>query len=266
MDLFIDTCVLPRSKLEEAAVYRRELGPDTGFELLPMFDLEDFEDNLRRNLSLFASGPLVFHEPVWGVEHTAPPGTPAYEESMHHLRLTKKYADILRPAFMVCHLSNRPVPPGEEEQLLRTALQNLDRLRGMFLDVELLVENTGIRGDGTLLLDQQAFTDLCVSRGLSVLIDVGHAAANGWDLPALLAALRGRIRGYHLHNNDGRRDLHDRLRNGVLDFPSLVPLLLQAAPDVPCVIEYTRPAYHGAPLLEDAAFLRALAGRAGQCS
>ncbi len=97
MNLYIDTCVLPRCQLETGRIYREKYGPGLGFELLPMFDIPDFEDNLRRNLDLFASGPLLFHEPVWGVEHTAPKGSDAYEESMHHIRLTRKYAKILHP-------------------------------------------------------------------------------------------------------------------------------------------------------------------------
>ena len=53
MKIFIDTCVLPRAKLETAKIYREKYGKDLGFELLPMFDLKDFEDNLKENISLF---------------------------------------------------------------------------------------------------------------------------------------------------------------------------------------------------------------------
>ena len=66
MKCYIDTCVLPRSQLETGSIYRERFGASLGFELLMMFDLPDFEENLKRNLDLFASGPLVFHEPVWG--------------------------------------------------------------------------------------------------------------------------------------------------------------------------------------------------------
>lgn len=266
MKLYIDTCVLPRCRLESAAVYRERLGPGIGFELLPMFDLPDFEENLRRSLSLFADGPLLFHEPVFGVEHAAPPGTEAYESSLYHLRLTRKYADILRPAAMVYHLNNGPVPENAREETLKTCLENLERTQEMFRGVPLLIENVGIREEGTQLLDQEAFTRLCLSRQLPVLIDVGHAAANGWDLPGLVRDLRGQIRGFHLHNNNGRQDQHNRLRDGVLDFAALLPLLREAAPEAMFVLEYTRPAYHGEPVLEDIACLRALDAQRGECS
>ena len=255
MNIFIDTCVLPRSRLEAGKLYRERCGTALGFELLMMFDLPDFEENLKRNLDLFAGGPLLFHEPVWGVEHSAARGSAAWEEGNHHLRLTQKYARILRPSAMVFHLSNGPVPPRETDTLLRNALESLEETREMFPDTRILTENTGIRSDGTLLLDQQAFTDLCRDRQLPVLIDVGHANANGWDLRKLIRDLKGLIGGFHLHNNDGVRDLHNRLTDGTLDLAALLPDMDQAAPDAPRVIEYTRPSYHGEPLLEDIAWL-----------
>ena len=53
LPLYIDTCVLPRSGLETAALYRKRFCPEPGFELLMMFDLPDREEDLKRNLSFF---------------------------------------------------------------------------------------------------------------------------------------------------------------------------------------------------------------------
>ena len=130
----------------------------------------------------------------------------------------------------------------------------------MFPGVRLLTENAGMRAEGTQLLDQQEFTDLCRSRKMPVLIDVGHANANGWDLKTLISDLADLIGGFHLHNNDGTRDQHGRLREGTLDIASLVSLIQRAAPNVPRVIEYIHPRYHGEPLLSDIAYLQSLSG------
>ena len=255
MNLYVDTCVLPRCALETGQVYRERFGPSLGFELLMMFDLPDFEENLKNNLDLFGEGPLLFHEPVWGVDHAAKRGSPLWAQGMYHLRLTKKYADILRPAAMVVHLSNGPVLPGLKNRMLRHALENLEEMRDMFPAVQLLTENTGIRADRTLLLDQAEFTDLCREKQFPVLVDVGHAHANGWDLPLLIRDLGPLIRGFHLHNNDGNHDLHNRLLDGTLDLPALLPVMDREAPKAARVIEYTRPAFHGDALLEDIVWL-----------
>ena len=262
MGIFVDTCVLPRCRLEEAALYRNRFGPSLGFELLAMFDLPDFEANLTKNLDLFAAGPLTFHEPVWGVEHAAPRGSPLWEAGMYHIRLTRKFADILRPSRMVYHLSNSPVLPFKKDRMLRNTLENMEELQDLFPGVTLLVENTGIREEGTQLLDQAEFTDLCRDRRFPVLIDVGHANANGWNLEKLIPDLKHLICGFHLHNNDGVRDQHNRLRDGTLDFEKLIPLILRTVPQADLVIEYTRPLYHGDPLTEDIAYLQYLMDRA----
>ncbi|MBR4503198.1 MAG: TIM barrel protein [Clostridia bacterium] len=263
MGIFIDTCVLPRAHLEAGRIYRERFGRSLGFELLMMFDLDDFEDDLKKNLDLFSSGPLMFHEPVWGVEHTAPRGSAAWEEGMRHLRLTQKYALILRPSAMVFHLNNGQVPPGKRDIMLQNALRSLEETWDMFPDTTLLTENTGILSEGTQLIDQQEFTDLCRDRQLPVLIDVGHAHANCWDLKKLVRDLKKLIGGFHLHNNDGVRDRHNRLRDGTLDFASLIPFLEHEAPGIPRVIEYTRPAFHGEPLAEDIEYLMKLTREGG---
>ncbi len=77
MNLYVDTCVLPRCALETGRIYRERFGSSLGFELLMMFDLPNFEENLKNNLNLFPEGPLLFHEPVWGVDHAAKRGTPS---------------------------------------------------------------------------------------------------------------------------------------------------------------------------------------------
>ena len=250
MNLYIDTCVLPRSQLQTGRIYRERYS-SLGFELLMMFDLPDFEENLKQNLDLFKEGPLIFHEPVWGVEHSAPKGSKAWEDGMYHLRLTQKYAEILQPAAMVVHLNNCPVRPGKKDEMLRNALQNIEEMQEMFPAVTFLYENTGTKADGTILLNQAEFTDLCRGRNFPVLIDVGHANANGWDIRKLVRDLQDQIRGFHLHNNDGVHDFHNRLQDGTIDYSKLIPYLDEMVPDAYRVIEYTRPVNHGEPLLED---------------
>lgn len=251
MKLYIDTCVLPRCRLEEAAVYRERYGDGLGFEILPMFDLVDFEDDLERNVQFFEKGPVIFHEPVWGVEHTAPKGTEGYEESMLHLRLTAKYAEILRPHYMVYHLNNCAVAPGYKESLLETSLENLREMREMFPGVGLLVENTGTEAGGDRLLDQDEYTRLIIDKGFESLVDIGHANCNGWDIRRLVRDLKDNVRGFHVHNNDGVHDQHRRIGDGTLDIMRLIEDIAPLVPDAHWVIEYTRPEYHGAPLLED---------------
>ena len=84
-----------------------------------------------------------------------------------------------------------------------------------------------------------------------MLIDIGHAHANSWDIKRLIGDLKMQIRAFHLHNNDGVHDLHNRITDGTLNFPEVVSCIRSEVPDADLIIEYTRPEYHGQPLLED---------------
>lgn len=263
MQIYIDTCVLPRCRLEEGRLYRERFGEQLGFELLLMFDIPDFEANLKQNRAMLEAGPLIFHEPVWGVEHTAARGSMAWEESQFHLQKTAEWAKRLHPLYMVYHLNNCAVPAHRKDRMLQRTLENLEETRELFPGTELLVENTGIAADGNRMLDQEEFTALCRERDFRVLIDVGHANANGWDIPKMIRELKDSVRGYHLHNNDGRYDLHRRLRDGTLKMDRLIPLLRQETPEAFLVVEYTREEYHGEPLCRDLQLLRDKLGKGG---
>ncbi len=78
--------------------------------------------------------------------------------------------------------------------MLNTSLANLEEIRGIFEGVQILIENVGTDINGNKLLDQEEFTDLCIQKGFDVLIDIGHAHANSWDIRRLI---------HDLHNNDG---------------------------------------------------------------
>jgi sugar phosphate isomerase/epimerase len=248
--IYVDTCVLPRCQLETAKIYR-DAFPNIGFEILPMFDLPEFEANFEANIDFFREGPVCFHEPVFFVEHSAPKGSPEYEQSMHHIMLTKKFADILHPSHMVYHLNNCAVTPERKDEMLNTSLANFEEMRDLFSGVTLLVENVGTDVKGDKLLDQQEFTDLCKEKNFDVLIDVGHAHANSWDIKRLITDLKTQIRAFHLHNNDGVHDLHNRITDGTMNFEEIVLNIRAEVPDAELVIEYVSPKYHGTPLKED---------------
>ena len=251
MKIYINTCVLPRCRLETAKIYREAFGDKVCFEILPMFDLPDFESNLEANIDFLREGPVSFHEPVFCVEHSAPKGSPEYEETMRHIMLTKKFADILHPVHIVYHLNNCKVTPETKGSMLKTSLENLEEIREIFSGVQIVIENVGTEVKGDRLLDQEEFTALCREKNFDVLIDVGHANANSWDIRRLIHDLRTQIRAYHLHNNDGVHDLHNRLNDGTINFAELMPYIRSETPDARIIIEYIRPEYHGQPLTED---------------
>ena len=64
-------------------------------------------------------------------------------------------------------------------------------------------------------------------------------AANGWDLEQTMEALKDQIVAYHLHNNDGVHDSHQRIFHGTLDFPLFLSDYQRLTPNADLVLEYS---------------------------
>ena len=251
--IFINTCVFGVPKLPMVGEYIRQYPGRVGFEILPMFDLPEFEPVFETVLSEFKTCPISFHGPVYGAEHSAPRGSAEYEETMWHVRKTAAYAKLLCSSHFTMHLNNCIVEEGRKQTMLQNALENYKELADIFgaFGCRIFLENTGTKANKNMLLDQQEFTELCISKGFEVLIDIGHAHANGWDLPGLIRSLKGQIRAYHLHNNDGVRDQHNRLHEGTLDINSLMEVISLETPEAEWIIEYIRQEQEGNGLKQD---------------
>jgi len=124
--------------------------------------------------------------------------------------------------------------------------------------VPLALENLFPDSQGRMALPEAEFRslldDLPEARAL---IDIGHALLSGWSLPGLIEALRGRIVAYHVHNNDGVRDSHDRIGRGRLDPRAFMEACVRHTPEAILVLEYEKQSTL-ADCLEDIALLRAL--------
>ncbi len=249
----VNTCVFGPGKLSRIRTYSDRYGDALGFEVLAKFDLADFEEELKGALPVLEKHRISFHGPVYGAEHSARRGSPEYEETMRHIRKTLPYARYLGSSHLVFHLNNCRVLPEKRQEMLENALDSYEEVRDLFgaFGCRIFVENTGIALQGNVLLDQEEFTDLCRQRGFDVLVDIGHAHANGWDLGRLVLDLKDQIRAFHLHNNDGRRDLHNRIHDGTLDFDAFRALIDRECPGAERTIEYTRPALEENGLDED---------------
>lgn len=243
MAVLLSTNMFRPDALSEALSYVNELDGAIGIELFPFFDDPAFEPLLENCLPGLKNLEISFHEPYRKADHTFPEGTAEYEQTMKMERQTAEYAGKLGAHYVVCHHNNVKVPENDPKKLLfmrDQACLNLRRVEHIFSDVNVpvLVENVGVHSHGNVLYEQKAFTELCERRNYRVLIDIGHANANGWDLFGLMRDLRDRIASYHLHNNDGFQDSHQRIRNGSLDFEKFIEAWRQNGILTDWVVEY----------------------------
>ena len=106
-------------------------------------------------------------------------------------------------------------------------------------DCELWVENVGFCKSHNMVFDQESYMDLFLSGGAFYsLVDIGHAHINGWDVPALLRRLSGRIRGIHVHDNDGASDRHLPVFRGNIAWEGVFNALRDLPGDLLEILEY----------------------------
>lgn len=231
---------------------------DIGIELFPLFHDPEFEKELQHLMPDFLKYPLTFHEPYYETDHAAPHGSSAEAETERQMRLAFSYAKSMRPKYMVFHYNNSRI--GNAQKMKKIARENLQRYR-QTSPAPILIENTGVAVLNNVLFSEEEFIAEAKQTGGGVLMDVGHANANGWDIEKLVGELSDSIQSYHLHSNDGIHDSHHRIFQNTPDYHHLIPIFQEKTPGADLVIEYQR-GYSGREkeVVEDILRLRELWG------
>lgn len=241
MALLISTNMYRAEDIKRVLPYLDLFEDQVGVEVFPMFHQEEYGKALDQCLPRLSRVPISFHGPYYGAEHTAAPGTPEYDRTMAMVGQTLEYGRGLSSRYMVFHHNNRPVKDADKEGMMEVSCANYRRVRDMSADwgIPVVVENAGVRDRGNMMLDEEEFVSLCRKEEYPVLIDIGHAHANGWDLYRVTEALKDQIRAFHIHNNDGVHDSHLRIGKGTLDVERFLTYSRHAAPGADWVLEYS---------------------------
>ncbi|WP_047380398.1 TIM barrel protein [Cetobacterium sp. ZWU0022] len=105
------------------------------------------------------------------------------------------------------------------------------------IGVQILVENVGV--DKNMIYSQKDFEKLVKEKQLKVLIDIGHLLANKWSLEDLLKGIKENVVAYHIHSNDGEKDLHESIFNSKFDGEKILKIIKSETPDAKLVLEYS---------------------------
>lgn len=239
MTLFISTNMYKANELNRVLPYL-ELNENIGVEIFPFFEEEIYEEELKNCINRLEKAVISFHGPYYMAEHSAPKGSEEYKKTMELVRKTLEYSKKLNSRHFVFHHNNCRVDKAKKAEIIDIACQNFREIEKMFAEhnIPLVVENAGVLDRGNMLFDQNEFIDICKRENYKVLIDIGHAKANGWDLLYVIDKLKEQIVAYHLHNNDGIHDSHFRIHNGVLDFEKFIEAVPKITPKAEFIIEY----------------------------
>jgi len=178
---------------------------------------------------------LSIHGPCLGVNL-------ADENNTHYLPLYKNvfaFAAKWKVTFVVVHTNEEFT--GEKALVRERVYHRLQELLTLSQEyqVQLLIENVGLRNKKTLLFDLKEYLELLASLSAAgALLDTGHAHINQWDLPHVIEQLGNRLIACHLHDNHGLSDDHLPIHQGTIHWQPLFTALLSFAPKTALVFEY----------------------------
>lgn len=196
-----------------------ELGTDR-IELMmdgSSWDLTD-EELLKLATRLKASETIYsIHPAAWDVNLTAEMADirstsfKLHQRAIHLAQSIQATSVVLHPGFLGSPCFNRE--RAKERSKTATKLLTEEARR---CGVVLAFENVGINGQSIYTEDEfcQSIDDH--GDGVGYLIDLGHAHINGWNIPRVLKLVADKLLGYHIHDNDGKRDQHLPIFEGTI--------------------------------------------------
>lgn len=242
MSIYISTNLYQANEFEKIFTILKLLDdPTVGIEIFPLWHDPEFEGVLKQNLARLKEVPICFHGPYYFTEHSEPKGSLMYQRARDYYQKTFEYAKELNCKYIVFHHNNCPVIPEKRGEMVLNAGANLQELNELAKAYQImnLVENAGTIHSQNMLFDEEQFISIFEEIDNQCLIDIGHAHCNGWDLENVIKRLGPKIVGYHLHNNYGTLDEHNRINDGTLDIDAFFKAYRRFTPNADLVLEYS---------------------------
>ena len=235
MKYSVSTCSFVKLKVKRLLTLPEELGVEIFYE----YGSPDYWDEFLTRFRREHTGAVSIHSPFAFYDFALPGDDDAL--FAHFCKAFDLYHKF-ESEFYVLHAFNS-IPQAQGEAHAREyrerAVDRIARFDEICTreGICLAVENTF--GNPYNLFTQAQWLEMFRELPrLHALIDTGHALVAGMDIARLQETLGSRIVGYHLHNNDGTRDAHARLRDGCLDWKTFMENARRFTPDAAGVIEY----------------------------
>lgn len=254
MKFSISTCSFYKFRIRKLLQLPKNLGVEIFYE----FGSEDQWESFLSELAVRGLDSFSIHAPFAFVDIAAPCDEKRLFETLKRpFDLYHRYDG----AFYVLHTYGEAVCPEHEPERQEYRARAVERL-SKFNEIckaegVLLAAENLCAGKQPLFNEAQFLNIFQQIPDLHCVIDVGHALVAGMRIDRLQRELNHRVCAYHLHNNDGIHDSHERLREGVMDWQSFAKNCVQHTPDAAGVLEYMIPTDMNI-FQEDAAYLENL--------
>ncbi len=213
---------------------------NVGIEIVPEWQDPIFINAIKLYYGEMRTYPISVHGPSFQTEASSLKGTKSYKNTLYYFKETMALAQMFQGKYIVFHHNNCPFIEEEKEEMIQVSTENLQFLNEMAskYHTPLVVENAGVMAHKDMLFNEVEFVKMANEISNPILFDIGHAHANGWNIERVIKRLAPKIVAYHVHNNNGFEDEHNRMFKGTLDMNSFWNCYKTYTPNADIVLEY----------------------------
>ncbi len=214
--------------------------PDFGIEFTAFTHDESYWQALAAKVPQMKC-PLTFHGPYVKIEATSDIGSPENKWLMESYQKVFSLAKRNQVRHIVFHYSQLQFEQEEIAQKQKNAYWVMERLTALAsqMGLNFVIENLCKQKNKNHLFTNEEYFRIFENIPSAVsLIDIGHANVNGLDIERFLAMYGKRVKGFHVHNNDGMTDQHLDYHNGTADIRAIMHWAGKYTEDADIVIEY----------------------------
>ena len=216
-----------------------------GAELAAGYEREGFDALLEAQAGRFRDLPVTLHAPF--IEWCTVPGSKEEKRAQAEFEKACRLYGDFHASSIVFHTHEGSFEEGKKEEKRRRSAEVLREFAGRMdrAGMRATVENVGYPALNNVLFNEEEFVGLfaVLPPQMGCLVDIGHALLNGWDMENLIRTLGTRIWGYHLNQNDGRKDLHFPIYDprgicspGRMD--EILKTIARCSPEADLILEY----------------------------
>lgn len=237
--IYISTYPLPGESLTEFAdAHAEDMGYELFYDNLSRLSAGSYEGRMKE---LIEQGKVSVHCPMEGCDLLADDGTELMRHTIDMHKRCFELAQAVGAPYVVIHPCS--LEPFDSEKTLIRRLRLNERMymtAGLAepYGVKILLENIGSWRENSLMVTEEDFIALSKGDRWGMLLDTGHANVNGWDIPSLIRKLGSRIKGFHLHDNDGMTDSHQPIYNGTIPWNDVFAAISEMPSPPDLTVEY----------------------------
>lgn len=241
MKYFISDLIVGMDHFAEFADWiESQKNPEFGIEFTAFTHSDSYWKELAEKVPQMTC-PLTFHGPYVQIEATSDIDSEEHKWLMDSYKKVFALAAANKVRHVVFHYSQLQFDTNEIPQKQKNAYHVMRELTKLANNsgLNFAIENLCKQKTKTHLFTNEEYFQIFENIPTAVsLIDIGHANVNKLDIEKFLYQYGSRVKGFHVHNNDGLSDQHLDYHNGTADIQQIMHWVGKYTEDADVVLEY----------------------------